>query len=284
MTPFNDVPIVNKIITFMNIMTNPYHFYDIMSYPIPEHPEAFAYKKKLTSTDTYTSRNHITPDTQDKLQHLKKYIPILQSFPFIHAMYLCDSITFNAANSNSDIDLFLIVEDNHIRRARLCSVILSIIHKAKRSKQEKKDKIDLIFYRTLAKSNIDNLRISYPDIYLCYWLSHLIPLYTKDKNYNIYTHNPRLKDILPNHPGKHYIDISAPTFTHTNKTAKLLEKLLSHPGAIIREYIIQALRKPLIRIKQKVRKENSTTILVNKDTLKFHTDRRQEYQERFFSK
>jgi predicted nucleotidyltransferase len=42
------------------------------------------------------------------LQEIEKLKPILKSIPFIEHIYLCNSITFNSLNKESDIDLFII--------------------------------------------------------------------------------------------------------------------------------------------------------------------------------
>jgi hypothetical protein len=44
------------------------------------------------------------------IQEIKRLESIFQSIPFIEQIFLCNSISFNALDENSDIDLFIITE------------------------------------------------------------------------------------------------------------------------------------------------------------------------------
>jgi predicted nucleotidyltransferase len=44
------------------------------------------------------------------LNEIKRLKITFQSIPFVEEIYLCNSITFNALDENSDIDLFIIAE------------------------------------------------------------------------------------------------------------------------------------------------------------------------------
>lgn len=105
-----------------------------------------------------------------------------KNIPFVKAIYLCDGISFNASKETSDIDLFFVVEDGCIRRARLCSVLLFWLLGLKESFYHKAGKFDLIFYVTQSHTNLKKIAISPSNPYLYHWLSHLIPIYTEQTN------------------------------------------------------------------------------------------------------
>jgi hypothetical protein len=44
------------------------------------------------------------------LKEIKRLKPTFQSIPFVEQIFLCNSISFNALDKNSDIDLFIIAE------------------------------------------------------------------------------------------------------------------------------------------------------------------------------
>lgn len=104
-------------------MHNPRAFYEYMNYPIPEPLDFFATEKKTIQQHTI-KRKDINPHTERFAQKINKYTRLYKSLPYVKAIYICDGISFNAANENSDIDLFFVVEDGCLRRARLASVIL----------------------------------------------------------------------------------------------------------------------------------------------------------------
>ena len=45
---------------------------------------------------------------EEYLQEIKRLKTTFQSIPFVEQIFLCNSITFNALDNNSDIDLFII--------------------------------------------------------------------------------------------------------------------------------------------------------------------------------
>ena len=126
-----------KIIKTLSIQ--PYlRFYEIMNYPIPKNSEMF-----FQYSDTeHTNTNKILKDTnEDKswdwfsrdkkseymdeyLQEIKRLKSTFQSIPFVEQIFLCNSISFNAIDENSDIDLFIIAEPGRIRTVKFRSMIL----------------------------------------------------------------------------------------------------------------------------------------------------------------
>lgn len=94
-----------------------------MNYPLPT-PIDFFSPHKTSINETKITRDKTNSYTDRYVQKIKKYARIYKSIPFVKAIYLCDGISFNASKETSDIDLFFVVEDGCIRRARLSSVLL----------------------------------------------------------------------------------------------------------------------------------------------------------------
>ena len=99
-------------------------FYEIMNYPVPKNAELF-----LQYTDNQRAKiNNLLKDINEKdqnnsfsryekseymdeyLKEVKRLKSTLQSIPFIEQIFLCNSISFNALDNNSDIDLFIIAQ------------------------------------------------------------------------------------------------------------------------------------------------------------------------------
>ena|SRR3990167_1825669 len=111
----------------------------MMGYP-KAHPEQyFYYKQKVDTTVPITQKTRPTYSNamKQRIQKIEKYARLRRQLPFIKAIYLCDSMSFNAANDESDIDLFFITKHRAIRRARWCSVCIFRLLGMKRTLQKK---------------------------------------------------------------------------------------------------------------------------------------------------
>ena len=102
-------------------------FYDIMKYPVPNNQELFYFDKKTNFSENFKndnfSRLNKDPLMEEYVSQINKHSKFFKSLPFVSTIYLCNSITFNKLNNNSDIDLLIIAKKKSIWRARLFSLI-----------------------------------------------------------------------------------------------------------------------------------------------------------------
>lgn len=254
-------------------MIRPEIFYTYMQYPVPEPIDFFVPEQKTITTNT-ASRKYTNPHTHRLITKVNKYNRLYKNIPFVKAIYLCDGISFNASKETSDIDLFFVVEDGCIRRARFASVCLFWILWIKRSLHNKAWKFDLIFYVTQSHSNLKHIRLSPEDPYIYHWLSHLIPIYNEDQKHSIYRQNSRLYETFPNLPkDKHIIDLWIP-ITHGDTIYKKMGQYIL--WSKVRERIIGTIRSYIIKRKAHKRKDRIEDLIITTNMLKFHKDRRLE--------
>jgi len=257
-------------------------FYKVMKYPVPTHFENFLFDHKTNQTttpNTNFSRNKPNQFNQEFIDHIHKYHKIRKSLPFIKEIYLCNSITFNALHSGSDIDLFIITKKNSLWRARLFSRLLFVIKWQKRRKKKKNSqkKFCLSFYITENAQNLYDISITNTDIYLSYRLAHLVPLYQeKPTETNIYHHNSWLQNILPNLPQQHTINIWNQLYTGKTNTKKTIEILFGGNIGKLIELIIKNIRSPIVIRKKKRLWKSGRGVIINDDMLKFHGDLRKK--------
>lgn len=250
-----------------------------MKYPLPKQEIFFYYKQKekqLPKTEEWFSRETKNIHTQRLCNITKKYNAVLRSIPFIEHIFLCDGITFNANKETSDIDLFFVVKEWYIRRARLISTLLTRRAWRKRSYKNKAWKCDCIFYITPSHYDLSSIKEKQEDIYLAYRIAHLVPLisYNPKTLNNIYTQNQRIQKTIPNHQLTPTISLDLPVYTKPTKTHKIIENILGWYLGNIAEELIKHIRKPLVIIKKKYRKHQSWSIIIENNILKFHKDMR----------
>lgn len=253
-------------------------FYELMNYPIPFQKELFYFEKKTQTQwlEKWFSRKEKNQFLENFIEKINKHGKLYQSLPFISEIFLCNSISFNAVKRDSDIDLFIITKNNSIWRARFFSAIFFKILWLKRSKINKKQKFCLSFYISEKHRNLYSIMLNKTDIYLTYWIAHLVPLY-QEKNYQtIFLQNKWLSELLPNHPMDYCINIWNKKFIGKSKVKKILEFLFWWFFGKIIERIIKIIWLPILNKKIYKLWNKWKHIIINDNMLKFHDDIREE--------
>ena len=95
-----------------------------MNYPIPKNAELFFQFSETESTNTNKllkdrskicqnnsfSRDKKSDYINEYIKEIKRLESTFKSIPFVKQIFLCNSLSFNALDENSDIDLFIITE------------------------------------------------------------------------------------------------------------------------------------------------------------------------------
>lgn len=259
-----------------------YLFYQVMNYPVPHNRERFWYQKKSSTIlhsssfilNSWFSRDHEPPINWTFRKIIKDRLRLIQSIPFVEAVYLCNSRSFNALKPTSDIDLFFVITPWRMRTARFFSVLFTWFAGIKRQGNNSAKKFCLSFYVTSDHQNLESIRLGKDDMYLPYRIAHLVPIYTrKTKQPLIRDHNKRIQNDLPNHPLQQWIDLWLPISHKTTQIKKTLEWLLTGRGGNLLEGALKAIRKPLV-IKKKQAKKDWELVIISETMLKFYKDRR----------
>ena len=257
-------------------------FYEIMKYPVPAQSDFFVLWKKIDTKDTYDnkkfSREKEGQYLQNYIEKIKKYSKLYKSIPFVSEIFLCNSISFNALKQDSDIDIFIVAKEKSIWRARFFSMLYFTFLWLKRSLSNKKEKFCLSFYITQDNKNLYPIILKDKvDIYLAYWLAHLVPLYQERlDSWSMYKNNPWFKSYLPNHPEKYCINLWIKTVHGSTKSKEILEKIFGWAFWLLVEKLVKTLRKPILKKKTKALWDKAKRIVISDKMLKFHDDKREE--------
>lgn len=280
-----------KIIKTLSVQ--PYlRFYEIMKYPIPKHAELFF---QYSDTER-TNANKILKDTiedeswdwfsrDEKSEYMDEYLnevkrlkSTFQSIPFVEQIFLCNSISFNALDKDSDIDLFIIVEPGRIRTVKFRSMILFMLKWAKRFWKKTRKKICLSFFITSDSQNLYPISLASVDIYLAYRIAHLVLIYQPEdqaKN-SFFESNKWVKWILPNYQEKQTISLWITPFSWNTKFKNILETLGDWFLWNIFEWTVKHIQKAIIRLKRIRNPVWNKDVIVSDTMLKFHQDIREK--------
>ena len=271
------------------LWAQPYlRFYEIMHYPVPKQSKIY-----FQYSDTkITSNKHNIQDLKDELlsfswekksKYMDEYITeinrlesIFKSIPFVKQIFLCNSITFNALDDNSDIDLFIICNPWRIRSVKFRSLILFSLKWVKRWGNDTRKKICLSFFITSEQENLYSISLSSLDIYLAYWISHLVLIYWDKDNNTFFSQNKRVKWILPNYQEKQTISLWINVFKWNTRFKNFIEQLWTWAFWNMFEFVIKQIQKAIINIKIKLHPDQNKDVIVSDTMLKFHQDIREK--------
>lgn len=208
-------------------------------------------------------------------------IKILRCLPFIKYIGICNTLAYNNAQEDSDIDLFIITSSQKIWRARFLAALLMQILDWRPNKQTAKNKICLSFFVSEDNLDLESIAIE-DDIYLQYWVVQVVPIYDP---YQLHTkflkaNNHWVRKFVPN-----YLPFK------TNQVRVVVDGGLSLAVKKFLEFIFwPAFLEKLLKRVQFGLLPNNLKSIANKDTrvimkdniLKFHDiDKREEYREKF---
>lgn len=239
-------------------------FYKALNYPIPKEFEQYYLPQDFVSEGSFEYKYETNNLLISQFQAVvKKRQPIFSHIPCIKSVFLCNSLTFDAIHSNSDIDLFIIAHKNRLWLARFFSVCIFHILNIRWYKNKKYKKFCLSFYVDENATNLYNISIKPYDIYLAYWIANLIPIY---QQYNIWGQNEWIKSILPDFQKKEY-------FLQTNKKISsiknFLDKILWTKLWDVLENFVKSIWKPIMLKKHK-KNWNPWWEIISDNMLKFH--------------
>ena len=282
---------MQRILKLLSIQ--PYlRFYEIMNYPVPKNAEIFFQyseaehkniNKMLKNIDKNEAKDWFSRDKKSEymdeyLQEVKRLKSTFQSIPFVQQIFLCNSISFNALNKNSDIDLFIIAEPGRIRTVKFRSMILFTLKWAKRFWKKTRKKICLSFFITSDSQNLYPISLASLDIYLAYRIAHLVLIYQPDKELNnsFFENNKWVKWILPNYQEKQTISLWIDPFSWNTKFKNIMETLWDWFLWNIFEWTIKHIQKAVIRLKRIRDPVWNKDVIISDSMLKFHQDIREK--------
>ena len=249
------------------LSSQPYlRFYEIMSYPVPKKTELFFQYSDTEPTNVNKLLRNIDEDEwwnsfsrdqkseyMDEYQkEIKRLKSTFQSIPFVEQIFLCNSISFNALDENSDIDVFIIAEPWRIRTVKFRSMILFTLKWAKRFWKKSRKKICLSFFITSDQQNLYPISLPSLDIYLAYRIAHLVLIYQPDEEVNnsFFESNKWVKWILPNYQEKQVISLWINPFHWNTKFKDIIETIWDWFLWNIFERIVKHIQKAIIRLKR----------------------------------
>ena len=204
---------------------------------------------------------------------------IFKLIPWIKMIAVGNIIGTHNLKKESDIDLFIITEENRVWLTRFFCILITKILGLRPKPENMQDKICLSFFISEDAMNLEKFMLTREkDIYFIYWLAGLVPVYDKDGIYNKFIGaNGWLKNYLPNwEAGEiNYRRNAGKSFSWFYRDT--IDMFFGGLERRIKNWQIKILPKQLATIMNL-----DTRVVANDRVIKLHAnDRRAYYREKF---
>ncbi len=244
---------------------------------IEELKDFFVLKGRCPIVETRKTRKFIAEKYWNRT---KMYGLYMRSVPFVKMIAVCNNLSYDNPNEQSDIDLFIVIKPGRMWLARLFITLILHFYGVRRYGNKVAGRFCLSFFVTTKELNIGKLQIKPEDPYLAYWTKQLSPIYGEE-TYNEYM--KQNEGWLKNEYGLKFAEDSKKHMYVYNRSMrkKFFEFIFGGwLGDLIEKLLKKTFKKRTLRKMKELGPEAS--IVVTDDMLKFHNnDKRREYYEKW---
>lgn len=210
---------------------------------------------------------------KDFFKKTYKYVNYIKWIPWLKMISIWNSLAMNNANSESDIDLYIVTTRNSMWLNRIIITFLFQIIWVRKNNKNHAGRFCLSFFSTLDWMSFKNWKIE-NDIYLYFWIIYMKPILNYDNTYDFFLKLNKewleideYKDIITNN--KKFIQ-----YKKNTKNWLILDKIITILDKIVKKLLLP---KTLSHF-EKIWKPY--WVIINDDLLKFHNnDIRQEIKK-----
>lgn len=115
----------------------------------------------------------------------EKYIKYLKWLPWIKMIWIGNSISMNCATINSDIDLYIVSDNNSMWLNRIIITFIFQILWVRKTDKNHKWRFCLSFFSTIDWMDFSSWKLN-NDIYLYFWILYFKPILNNNNTYELF--------------------------------------------------------------------------------------------------
>lgn len=207
----------------------------------------------------------------------------LAKIPFVEMIAVVNSLSFDNASYDSDIDLLVITQPGYMAVAR-DHITLSLKRWGRHNgRGPKRGKVAPDVYLDTERLAIEDFHLGPRDIYFDFWFARLTPVLNRNNAYERFLHaNPWIHDVFPHFaPQTKHLITTSPVRELRRQTWETWYR--SMPGRAIARWMEESQTDRLAAYQRTV--GDRGLVVVQPHVLRFHIpDRRPEYEQRFIER
>ncbi|HYC80003.1 MAG TPA: hypothetical protein VEC17_03165 [Candidatus Binatia bacterium] len=212
---------------------------------------------------------------------VKKYYWLLSSIPFVEHISVINSIAMGNADSESDIDFFVITKPNRLYFVRTWVILFFKLLGVYKNRKVTNERFCFGFYITSDNLSIKHLLLQDEDPYLTFWLGTIVPVSGHRTYERFMKENRWIYSWLPNFRTIYREEVIR-SLKPRRRLKMVLEKLLVLPAMVFEPILRRIHVRHTFNLPENHWKTSST--IANKYMLKLHAiDPRKELRTRFYN-
>ncbi|MAF24510.1 hypothetical protein CL634_02900 [bacterium] len=201
----------------------------------------------------------------------------IAGLPYVRGVAVVNTLAFDSARADSDIDLLILVKTGRLWAARLIVTLVVQLLGLRRHGIKIANRACLSFYLDEKAIDLTKIKLS-SDPYLAYWMSTIVPLYGRPVFQKMHSQNEWQKNLVPG------TWLSRPNFlrrVRLNKFSQGNKKMAEFLSGKWLEVLAKEIQmSKIIRNKKSVAGAPDSRVVISDHMLKFHeSDRRVEYAQ-----
>ncbi|HYE21987.1 MAG TPA: hypothetical protein VD998_00165 [Verrucomicrobiae bacterium] len=222
------------------------------------------YSIKHFDTWTYLINREEIAQRWDRV---KKYYWLLSSIPFIEHVSVINSMAMGNADSESDIDFFVITKPNRLYFVRTMVIILFKLFGVYKTRKKINKQFCFGFYITSDHMSLQDLLLPGEDPYMVFWLGTIVPILGVQTYEKFIRDNFWIYSFLPNfRPMQRLGQIRK--YRQASVIKNLLHSLLNIPAAVLEPFLRRIHINHTFKLPENHWKTSST--IANSKMLKLH--------------
>jgi hypothetical protein len=217
---------------------------------------------------------------EELLRKINKWKWVFEWVPFVEFVAVCNYLSFNSVEKNSDIDLLVVAKPGRIFLAKVFLTIYMHLLGVRRHGDKVEGRFCLSFYVNENSLNFKPILLK-DDVYFAYWLVALLPLYGSEKIWRkIAEENKWISGFVDSFEERRekYSEVRAGKSWWKNLNEWILKGLLG-------DFIEKNLVKYFISRNAKRSLPENASVIVSEAMLKFHNhDKRAEFRDKWLNK
>jgi hypothetical protein len=239
-------------------------------------------KDKLFALENWDEKLYATnqQEIEKRWNRIKRFYWALSSVPYVESICVINSVAMGNADTESDIDFFIITKPNRLYFVRTWIILMFKLFGVYKTRDKINKQFCFGFFITSDALSIKHLLLPQEDPYLVYWLATIIPITGEQMYERFIKENRWLYSWFPNFKTLHRAGMVR-EFQPKKRLKRIFEALFN---------VCAALTEPLLRrihirhtFKLPENHWRTSSTIANKTMLKLHAlDPRKDLRQRFW--